>query len=211
MPVVHQGDKMPDWCEMESFQLISLAEGESASLAPTGAKEEIVVCEGAVRVEATGIEIRLDTGGKLDLDDPHRPSVRLRAVGGPALVFHASGRWESVTSSGIFPVFAGDPPANQTPHDYPKSTTFDNHYHDCDEYWIFFAGRCRAVSEGKFYDVGPGDCVVTGMGWHHDVQCMLGDGGAAAIWFEGTLEGQKRVGHLWEPVHGRAEPRADRV
>lgn len=207
MPIVHAGGKMPDWCEMESFQLIPLAKGETISLPRTGLKEEIIVCEGTVQVG----EDSLKAGQKLDLDSPDQPGFRLRAIDCNALVFHASGRWESITSSGIFPVFPGDPPAQQTPHDYPKSTTFDNHYHDCDEYWIFFGGRCRAVSEGEFYDVAPGDCVVTGMGWHHDVACLLGDEGARAIWFEGTLEGRMRLGHLWEPVHGEAEPCMDRL
>ena len=67
------------------------------------------------------------------------------------------------------------------------------------------------MSEDKFFDVGPGDCVATGMGWHHDVPCVEGGGTLKAVWFEGTLEGQKRVGHLWEPKHGPARPEAERV
>lgn len=209
MPVVHAGDKMPDWCELESYKLIPIAKGESISLPRTGAKEEIIVCQGSVKV-ADGTT--LPTGGRLDLDTPDAPGYELTAVDGDALVFHAAGRWDSITSSGIFPVFPSDTlAAQQTPHDYAKSTGFDNHYHDCDEYWIFFSGRCKAVSEDKFYDVGPGDCVITGMGWHHDVASLIDCGAATAIWFEGTLEGQKRVGHLWEPVHGKAEPCTDRV
>lgn len=212
MPVVHVGDKMPDWCEVESIQLIPIAKGESISLPRAGAKEEIIVCQGTVQVESADGTPQLATGQKLDLDTPDAPGLKLSAVDGDALVFHAAGRWKSITSSGIFPVFPSDTlPAQQTPHDYPKSTSFDNHYHDCDEYWIFFSGRCRAVSEGKFYDVGPGDCVITGMGWHHDVASLLDCEGAAAIWFEGTLERGQRIGHLWEPIHGKAEPCADRV
>jgi len=49
------------------------------------------------------------------------------------------------------------------------------------------------------------------MGWHHDVLSVKDDKPIRAIWFEGTLEGQKRVGHLWEPQHGKAKPRAKRV
>lgn len=212
MPVVHVGDKMPDWCELESFQLISVAGGGSVSLPRTGAKEEIIVCQGSVRVESVEGSPVLDTGGKLDLDTSDAPGYRLTAVDGDALVFHAAGRWESITSSGIFPVFPSDTLApQQTPHHYPKSTGFDNHYHDCDEYWIFFSGKCKAVSEDKFYEVGPGDCVITGMGWHHDVASLTDCGAALAVWFEGTLEREKRIGHLWEPVHGKAEPCVERV
>lgn len=207
MPVVHEGQKLPNWCELQSYEFISLTEGKSRILPRKGDKEEIVVCQGTI--EVVGEE--LNAGQKMDLDSPYTPGFEITALGGNALVFHAAGRWESITSSGVFPVFNGDPAPNQTSYDYPKSTTFDNHYHDCDEYWIFFAGRCRCVSEGKFYDVGPGDCVVTGMGWHHDVANLIDCESAAAVWFEGTLEGQARMGHLWEPVHGKAEPQQDRV
>lgn len=209
MPVVHVGDNMPDWCELESFQLITIASGGSVSVPRTGAKEEIIVRQGSVKVADGTI---LPTGGRIDLDTPDAPGYELNAVDGDALVFHAAGRWDSITSSGIFPVFPSDTLApQQTPHQYAKSTGFDNHYHDCDEYWIFFSGRCKAVSEGKFYDVGPGDCVITGMGWHHDVASLIDSDSALAVWFEGTLEGEKRVGHLWEPVHGKAVPCTDRV
>ncbi len=212
MPVVHVGDKMPDWCELENFQLIQVPKNNSISLPRMGAKEEIVVCQGSVRVDSAAGTPKLATGEKLDLNTADEPGYRFTALDGDALVFHAAGRWESITSSGIFPVFHSDTlAAMQTPHEYEKTTSFDNHYHDCDEYWIFFQGRCKAVSEGKFYEVGPGDCVITGMGWHHDVASLIDSEAALAVWFEGTLEREKRVGHLWEPVHGKAVPCLDRV
>ena len=67
------------------------------------------------------------------------------------------------------------------------------------------------ASKGKFYDIGPGDCLATGMGWHHDVLNVIGDGAVEGAYFEGSLEGQKRPGHLWEPHHGKAVPCTDRV
>ncbi len=66
-----------------------------------------------------------------------------------------------------------------------------------------------AVSERKHYEVGPGDCLAIGMGHHHDLPIVTEP--VRAVFFETTLEGQKRRGHLWEHTHGPAEPRADRV
>jgi hypothetical protein len=32
-----------------------------------------------------------------------------------------------------------------------------------------------------------------------------------AVFFETTMEGQKRRGHLWDHKHGAAEPRPERI
>ena len=211
MPVFRSGKgNAPAWCEMEGFDLISLAGGESRDLPRAGAKEQFIVCRGLVRANLGGEALELPEGAKVELDSPAAPALSLAALSEAALVFRAVGRWQSITSSGIFTVQSGTPPAHDTPYLYEKSTGFDNHYHDCDEYWVFFEGACRAASEGRLYDVGPGDCVATGMGWHHDVLCVEGGRPARAVWFEGTLEGAGRVGHLWEPRHGKAEPPAGR-
>jgi mannose-6-phosphate isomerase-like protein (cupin superfamily) len=93
--------------------------------------------------------------------------------------------------------------------DYAKETRFDSHYHDCDEYWIVFEGRGVAVSEGRSYEVGPGDCIATGMGHHHDFPQAFEP--VRAVYFETTMEGQKRRGHLWDHTHGLAKPKADRT
>jgi mannose-6-phosphate isomerase-like protein (cupin superfamily) len=92
---------------------------------------------------------------------------------------------------------------------YAKTTNFDSHYHDCDEYWIVLEGRGVAVSEGKSYQVGPGDCVATGMGHHHDFPQASEP--IKAVYFETTLQGQERLGHLWDHRHGPAEPALERV
>ena len=40
--------------------------------------------------------------------------------------------WSGVTSAGIFWVSA-------------KDGRFDNHYHDCDEYWLIFKGKAKVM------------------------------------------------------------------
>jgi mannose-6-phosphate isomerase-like protein (cupin superfamily) len=213
MPVFRAGiGQAPAWCELEQFEFIELLPDAAHTCIRQGEKEEIVVCRGTIKAESGDVSAELTAGLKMDLASPAQPGFVLTALDGPALVLRAMGRWQSVTSSGIFSVRTAAPPTHDTPYDYRKSTGFDNHYHDCDEYWIFFSGHCRVVSEGQGSDVGPGDCLATGMGWHHDVVCILGDTEPVrAIWFEGTLEGQQRIGHLWEPSHGKAVPLPERV
>ncbi|MCL2814066.1 MAG: cupin domain-containing protein, partial [Oscillospiraceae bacterium] len=72
--------------------------------------------------------------------------------------------------------------------DYYRNTAFDNHYHDCDEYWIIVEGSGTVYSENKKYEVQAGDCVVTGMGHHHDFPVV--DSHIYAVYFETTLGGE---------------------
>ena len=75
-------------------------------------------------------------------------------------------------------------------------------------------GQARAVSEGKTYEMKPGDCLATGMGHHHDMPLVHEP--VQGVYFETTLEGQKRRGHLWDQFSARvsrnslAEPQAER-
>ena len=212
MPVFHAGrNQTPPWCELERFEFLELQAGECRTLRRQGRKEEFIVCRGQVTFALGDAEFTLGEGGKLDLSGPGVKSLKLRAAGGTPLVCRMSGRWQAITSSGIFSAQTATPPAFDTPYPYRKTTGFDNHYHDCDEYWILFEGAATAASEGSLYEVGPGDCIATGMGWHHDVVTVHDNQPLRAIWFEGTLEGRKRVGHLWEPKHGKAKPVRARV
>jgi mannose-6-phosphate isomerase-like protein (cupin superfamily) len=120
------------------------------------------------------------------------------------------GNWRGETASGLFNVGISDGREDKGDAvDYPKETSFDCHYHDCDEYWVLFAGRGIAVSENASYEVGPGDCVATGMGFHHDFP--IAHEPVSAVYFETELEGPGRRGHLWNHTHGEAVPQTERV
>ena len=73
-------------------------------------------------------------------------------------------------------------------------TVFDRHFHDCDEYWFLVRGRMRAFSEGKEYELGPGDVLCTRMGDEHEILEIVED--AAILYVEEELKGKKRTGHL---------------
>lgn len=190
----------PDWCELESFSIVTLAPGEGRGWAAGHPANKVVVVEGSATVNGT----TLDRGAVLDLDAGDYP-IRSDAGGTVVLI---GGRWgEDVGGAGIFGAATvkaeerGDIGDAVT---YPKGTNFDRHYHDCDEYWIVVRGSGTASSEDVLYEVGPGDCVATRIGHHHDFPLVTEP--VLAVFFETTMGGQKRRGHLWEHTHGPAVP-----
>lgn len=88
--------------------------------------------------------------------------------------------WSDVTSAGIFRV--------------EPDGRFDRHYHDCDEYWLVFAGGARVLVGTQLYEVGAGDIVCTPAGIEHDVVGVRET--LEAFWFEGRTPPGGRVGHL---------------
>jgi mannose-6-phosphate isomerase-like protein (cupin superfamily) len=88
--------------------------------------------------------------------------------------------WSDVTSAGVFRV--------------EPNGRFDRHYHDCDEYWLVFAGRARVMVGAVAYDVSGGDIVCTRAGAEHDVIGVRQT--LEAFWFEGPTTAGGRVGHL---------------
>jgi mannose-6-phosphate isomerase-like protein (cupin superfamily) len=88
--------------------------------------------------------------------------------------------WSNVTSAGIFSV--------------EPDGRFDRHYHDCDEYWLFFEGS-GVVSVGEaHYAVEAGDIVCTPIGTEHDVIAVVDT--LRGFWFEGVTAPGARLGHL---------------
>jgi len=88
--------------------------------------------------------------------------------------------WSDVTSAGVFRV--------------EPNGRFDLHYHDCDEYWLVFAGRAKVLVGSRTYMVEPGDIVCTPTGTEHDVAAVAET--LEAFWFEAATPPGGRVGHL---------------
>lgn len=88
--------------------------------------------------------------------------------------------WSDVTSAGTFRLKSG--------------ATFDAHHHDCDEYWLVFAGRARARVGEEILQIGPGDVVCTPAGTTHDLLAV--DGLLEMHWFETATPEGGSVGHL---------------
>jgi mannose-6-phosphate isomerase-like protein (cupin superfamily) len=121
------------------------------------------------------------------------------------------GTWgDDIAGCGVFRVANEEGATNQgDPVTYPKKTRVDAHYHDCDEFWLVLDGRGTVVVGPTAMQVRPGDCVPIGMGHHHDLPEVQEP--VKAVFFETTLEGEKRVGHLWNHTHGQARPQPERI
>lgn len=210
MPVFKSDGIVPDWCELRSFAVVELERGARHRFASDLPKEGLFVCRGRCVVTVGGQPESVEAGYKAERL-AGTDAFEVIEVLEDATIVWVGGDWgDEVGGRGFFTVVESDEPADKgDPVPYPKRTSFDSHYHDCDEYWIVWAGRGEAVSEGAHYAFGPGDCIATGMGHHHDVP-LVGER-VQAVYFETTLEGAKRRGHLWEHTHGPARPRADRV
>lgn len=204
MPVLH-GDmsERPGWCELEWFEIVTHTAGVGRVWQARHAANKLVVVEGNCRIG----DISVDVGGSVDVSAGDHAVVS----DGAATVVELGGHWGAdFGGAGIFGVVRADEQNDAgDPTEYPKHTNFDRHYHDCDEYWIVVTGSGTASSEDVLYEVGPGDCVATRMGHHHDFPLV--EQPVRAVFFETTMDGRKRRGHLWEHTHGPAEPKEGTV
>lgn len=202
----HQVD-YPSWCELRTYAIRSIGADSSLEWLAKHPANKLVVFDGACRLRSqSGATRNVPVGGSVDV----QPGGHLiMASASPSVVVLLGGRWgEPIGGVGLFSVSTvGNVADAGDPFDYRKTTGFDRHYHDCDEYWIFVAGGGTVYSEGLRYDARPGDCIATRAGHHHDFAEAHGD--ARGVYFETTLHGQKRRGHLWEHRHGPAVPAVD--
>jgi mannose-6-phosphate isomerase-like protein (cupin superfamily) len=210
MPLLSNGmQHAPSWCEMTDFQIVSLAAGESRTFPRQAARERLLVTDGTCQVSIGDATHEAATGDKYEIPDDLSAYTVVAGAEGAGVVT-LSGNWGTETGGwGLFSVIEEEAPERGDPTDYPKRTRIDNHYHDCDEFYIILSGRGTVVSETIHYAVGPGDCIATGMGHHHDVSFV--ESPMRAVFFETTLQGRKRRGHLWNHTHGPAEPQPDRI
>ena len=206
MPVFNASSKPPDWCELRRVEWIALRKGSPVDLAIGAPCDRLLVTSGQVLVRTDRGAQTLVQGQFIDLDPAETSEARLIPVIADSEILNFSGNWGSeLGGCGIFSVVT-DPDRVDVgdPVGYPKDTGFDCHYHDCDEYWIILEGRGAAVIEDMHFPVGPGDCVAIGRGFHHDFPQVSEP--IRAAYFETTLEGLKRPGHLWAHTDGPASP-----
>lgn len=198
-------DNAPHWCELKRYSIVNLGAGETYTWDATTKSNKLVVAIGAAGV--TGETLAAD-GHSVTAGETFDVATGTYTVTAneASTVVVLGGEWGAVCGgSGVFRVDRSDQPDERgDPADYPKNTAFDRHYHDCDEYWILIQGGGRASSENILHDIGPGDCVATRMGNHHDLAWV--DEPVLGVFFETTMRGQGRRGHLWEHTHGPADP-----
>jgi mannose-6-phosphate isomerase-like protein (cupin superfamily) len=204
MVLFRSTQKPPAWCELTGFEIITMGPNDTADFSAGPMKRRFVAVDGPANVvTASGSQVIRD-GQFWDAEEGAAASLRTQDL--PSRLVCFTGAWGShLGGCGTFTVAgAGTPGDGGDPVTYAKSTSFDSHYHDCDEYWVILDGSGEVVVGDEHLTVRAGDCVATAMGVHHDFPNV--DSPIVAVYFETTLRGRKRIGHLWEHRHGPAEP-----
>ncbi len=211
MSTFRAGERAPAWCQLQNFTSLDLDQGRCEEFVAGSRKERLIVASGTVQVCLDDGQRSLVLKPAQFLDLARGSRVRLIGCSTGIRVVRLVGEWGAeLGGCGVFQVVNTDEPVNiGDPADYLKTTSVDVHYHDCDEYWIVLEGAGTVRVGDSRFRVTAGDCIPIGMGHHHDFPTV--EVPVKAVFFETTLEGAKRVGHLWAHTHGPASPKEERV
>jgi len=210
MTVIRTDQNPPGWCELQAFEIVDLPRGGSVARTPQTARERLIGTAGTTQLRQAGRSLLLKEAQFIDIDPALGPWTMLGTTDSAGFV-RLCGNWgNELGGCGIFRVRpVTTPEIKGDPVEYRKNTAVDRHYHDCDEYWIVLEGSGEVVVDDRHSPVAPGDCLCIGMGHTHDF--ALTETEVKAVFFETTLQGRMRTGHLWNHTHGLAEPAAERV
>ena len=205
--IVRESDTLPPWCQLKRFS-ISTLDKHGVRIEPKWPNERLLITVGSVNVVRQGRSQVFGTGQFVDFDLDG--TITVKAVYASAQVARLSGAWgPEMGGCGVFTARDSDSPSDRGDRvSYPKSTSIDSHYHDCDEYWILLEGRATVVVNNEAAEMKIGECLCIGMGHQHDMPHAPEP--VKAIFFETSLEREKRLGHLWEHTHGPAVPAVGR-
>jgi mannose-6-phosphate isomerase-like protein (cupin superfamily) len=205
MPLIEcSEDMLPSWSDLDFIDIIYIKEGEIRSFISTSEREMYFVGDGICKMIINRKISYAQRGHSYKIESLNS-TIKVKAET-DCVIIVIGGHWEGLTGShGLFTLGISDEPKNiGDPTDYPRNTTFDNHYLDCDEYWVIYEGSGIAVSEGKRYELKPGYCLVTKMGDHHDIPEVFEE--IHAVRFQSSLKGMMREGRLWVHTHGEPVP-----
>ncbi|MCU0415123.1 MAG: hypothetical protein MUE91_12115 [Ignavibacteriaceae bacterium] len=198
MPLLKLSEnKFPDWSEVKKISQLTIESNSITELTKSFSKYALFVISGECSIRTNGYEKIYLENDSLFSD---KKNTSIKTTTQKTEIVMIEGIWgDEIGGSAVFKMRRniGDPV------DYPRTNDFDNHFHDFDEYWIILKGSGVAVSEGLKYKFSGGDIIVTRMGDHHDLPEVYED--IHGIYFETSLRGQKRLGHLWNHSHGEPD------
>lgn len=199
MPLLKCSEPLPEWSELDFINIIELEKSKTISLFQKSSKEKFFMGEGECNFSFNADKKKMIYGDFAEINNPGK-KINISADE-DSVIIHVGGRWNNETGScGVFKMNNSDSPRNVgDPVEYRRTTDFDNHFHDCDEYWIIFKGSGLAVSEDRKFKLMPGTILATKTGDHHDFPEVYEE--IHGVWFETSLKGKKRAGHLWNYTH----------
>ncbi|MCF7802662.1 MAG: cupin domain-containing protein [Candidatus Marinimicrobia bacterium] len=192
MPLIKQDNQnFPEWSEVRHYRILHLDAGERSVVSLRFTKAALFVVEGSISYD----KVSLSEGGSISFGG--RRKVTLVNDEKDSIVLIVQGDWgEEIGGAGVFSLESAPQPKNDgDPVEYERNTDFDNHFHDCNECWFIIKGSGKVVTEGNRYSVESGDCVLTKRGEHHDFPLVFET--IRGVYFETTLHGEKRLGHLY--------------
>lgn len=200
MPLIKIADNnFPEWSELKKVSMLKPEVNAPIQIKKSFSRFGLFLISGECKIKTDQHNKALNEGDSFFSD---QESITIIPTRLNTEIFLTEGEWGSETgSSGVFKMNNSTTPRNiGDPVSYTRTTEFDNHYHDCDEFWIILKGSGLAVIEGVKYKFSAGDIVATRMGDHHDLPEIYDELGG--IFFETSLKGKKRGGHLWLHTHG---------
>lgn len=194
----------PKESEVEVLKIIHLSENDVYLISDHKEKEKIFIGEGKLLVKSEKSIRDFDKNDFEEFVNEGNPLKQIVAFEN-SVVIRVGGSWDDNSGTcGVFELTESVSPKNiGDPTDYERNTEFDNHFHDCDEFWILYDGHGEIVTEGNRYEVKAGDCVFTKAGDHHDFPIVHKT--IKGVWFETSFIGEKREGHLWNHTHKKSE------
>ena len=215
MPCIHnfQYNEIPEWSILKKWEIYHIPVGSKMTIETGHSKCGVWLLNGLITVDdghastvlwrRLGQDVRqfaFFQSGTITVDcsaDDNWWNVNTIAV--------FSGDWadDERVKMGGFSCSNNDHPFNHgDPVDYPIFTTFPNHYHEYDEYFLVMRGRGIFMDDGVLYNVGPGDLIATRRGCHHQVVACWDESMNCAE-FGSRYGGQKREIFLYEHTHGK--------
>jgi mannose-6-phosphate isomerase-like protein (cupin superfamily) len=200
MPVIKsQYDALPDWSELTFYEVNRIKEDRFYTFIKRAEKNELFVLEGECLIKSASFLKKVKEFEMFEIPDGMN-SFELYPTTGYCGFIIAGGKWNDDHGSiGTFKIANNQFPKNDgDPADYDgeRRTDFDNHFHDCDEFWIIYEGKGKIATEGNINIVEAGNCVATKAGDHHDMIDVYEP--IRGAYLETSLMGRKRSGHLWE-------------
>lgn len=196
MVISYEKDSFPDWAEVQFCKKISLLKGQETEIVRQFQEGIIFILKGDVIIQTNSRKTALSKGNYQSL----AYNKTLIIANFPAELLVICGNWGiNRGTCGIFTLASTNEPCNGgDPANYPRNTVFDKHYHDCDEYWFIVEGRGVIVIDERSTNVQSGDCVITRAGHTHDFPWVTET--IRGVWFEGSMIGQKKPGHLYRYI-----------
>ena len=207
--VFRPGGSPPRWCELADFKLLAFEGLKASELRRQASRERLIVTARFLANHLRRAEPGLFGEAILRSAEWGATNTLITPVRAGAHAVRLMGTWgDELGGCGVFTARNEEKPQDRgDPVKYEKHTSIDSHYHDCDEYWIGLEGWGEAIVGENRIRFGAGECVPIRTGHHHDLPNA--PEGIRAMFFETTLTGKKRVGHLWDHTHGPAVPQPE--